>query len=169
MRLKRHKPYVPDTPPKVEPKLKWSFYNGEWFAIYSGFRYDIVRTRIRNLVTGYDKTLNQLYVIINSESNHITGGQNIGKIKKLAEKDLERRLNILDMNKPKLVFDQYSNTLRQKPENYLVAHFDRNHWICEPDLAANKKLCVKVFVALLTYENKYQQDGNVLLQTILNS
>lgn len=163
MRLKRHKPYVADTPPKVEPKLNWSFYNGEWFAIYSEFRYDIVRIRTRT------RTINQLYVYIDNDRVHVTGGQNTGKIKKLAEKDLNRKLNEKDMTKPRLVFDSYSNTLRQEPENYLIANYDKKRWVCEPDLAANKKLCAKVFVSLLTYENKYQSDGNVLVQTILNS
>lgn len=71
-----------------------------------------------------------------------------------------------------LVFESYSNTLRQMPENYLIAHlkdFKIKTWVCEPDLAADRKLSIKVFAALLTYENKYQQDGNVLVETILNS
>ncbi len=76
-------------------------------------------------------------------------------------------------NKSTLVFDSYSTTLRQMPENYLIAHVKKEtkfkSWVCEPDLAADRKLCMKVFAALLTHENKYQQDGNVLVETILNS
>ena len=81
-------------------------------------------------------------------------------------------MGMFNKNKSKLEFDSYSNTLRQMPENYLIAHLKDSKfktWVCEPDLAADRKLCMKVFAALLTYENKYQQDGNVLVQTILNS
>ena len=76
-------------------------------------------------------------------------------------------------NKSKLVYNAESGTLRQMPENYLIAHVKKEtkfkSWVCEPDLAADRKLCMKVFAALLIHENKYQQDGNVLVETILNS
>lgn len=68
-----------------------------------------------------------------------------------------------------LVFNEYSETLRQMPENYLIAHaddFKYKRWVCEPDLAADKAICLKVFMALLEYENKYQKDGNVLVDII---
>ena len=171
---KRYKPYVPDTKPIQEPKLKWEYLEGKWFATYSEFKYmiDSIRTYCR---FNHERFIKQLFVYENGFWQHITGGQNGGKIRKLAERDLNRRLKIYPMfnkNKSRLEFDSYSNTLRQMPENYLIAHLKESKfktWVCEPDLAADKKLCVKVFVALLTYENKYQQDGNVLVQTILNS
>ncbi len=170
----RYKPYVPDTKPLVEPKLKWDYSLGKWFATYSGITYciDSVRVYCRY---NQNRFIKQLLIKNGNDWQHITGGQNGGKIRKLAERDLNRRLKIYPMfnkNKSTLVFDSYSNTLRQMPENYLIAHLKESKfktWVCEPDLAADRKLCMKVFAALLTYENKYQQDGNVLVQTILNS
>ncbi len=65
--------------------------------------------------------------------------------------------------KPILSYCDYSNTIRQFPENYLIASKKENKWICEPDLAANKKLIFKVFKELLNYKSKYCQDGLKLL------
>ena len=65
--------------------------------------------------------------------------------------------------KPILGFQTTSNTIRQLPENYLIAHFDTNRWICEPDLAANKELCNLVFNELLNFESKYERNGLKLL------
>lgn len=68
-------------------------------------------------------------------------------------------------------FEIGSNTLRQLPENYLLAHFDNDQrcWICVPDLAANEDFAVKVFKALLKWENKYQRDGLRLLAELTPS
>jgi hypothetical protein len=41
------------------------------------------------------------------------------------------------------------------PQNYCIAYKRDNRWICEPDLAADKDLSMRVFTALFEYENKY--------------
>ncbi len=65
-----------------------------------------------------------------------------------------------------LIYDSYSVTIRQMPQNYLIAHKAGNDWICAPDLAADRNLCVEVFTALLEYDNKYAQTGEKLLENI---
>lgn len=66
---------------------------------------------------------------------------------------------------PKLTlkFCSYSNSIRQWPQNYIIAHWTVGGWVCEPDLAANMTLCVSTFKDLMKYENKYERDGNKLL------
>ena len=64
---------------------------------------------------------------------------------------------------PILSYNEYSKTIRQLPENYLIAHKDGNKWICEPDLAANKELCARVFLELMNFESKYETNGLALL------
>ena len=48
------------------------------------------------------------------------------------------------------------------PENYLLAHRRDGKWLCEPDLAADKKLAVKVFKATLNYDAKYGAGESLL-------
>lgn len=67
---------------------------------------------------------------------------------------------------PILSYCTYSNTIRQLPQNYLLAAFNGNVWICEPDLAADKELATKVFLELFNYESKYQKDGLTLLSNL---
>ena len=67
---------------------------------------------------------------------------------------------------PKLIFDESSNTIRQMPENYLIAQCINNQWLCTPDLATNKELATRVFIALFDFETKYS-NGNNLLSKVL--
>ena len=62
-----------------------------------------------------------------------------------------------------LGFNESTQTIRQMPQNYLIAQFDGKRWTCEPDLAADKNLVRRVFLELLTLSSKYQKDGLVLL------
>ena len=57
--------------------------------------------------------------------------------------------------KPILIYQTDSDTIRQMPQNYCIAYKRENRWICEPDLAADKDLSMRVFTALFEYENKY--------------
>ncbi len=57
--------------------------------------------------------------------------------------------------KPILSYEQGSETIRQLPQNYLIAYKKDNSWICEPDLAADKELANRVFNALFEFEAKY--------------
>ena len=65
----------------------------------------------------------------------------------------------------KVIYAEGSETIRQMPENYLLAHRRDGRWLCEPDLAADRKLAVKVFKAILSYEVKYG-NGEVVLAAI---
>jgi len=66
-----------------------------------------------------------------------------------------------------LVYQKGSNTIRQMPQNYLVAHKSPVHlgWVCDPDMAADFELTTKVFSALRVFENKYAT-GPELLKSI---
>ena len=71
----------------------------------------------------------------------------------------------------KLIFEKESRTIRQTPQNYLIAHFDHNErcWKCVPDLAADKGLATQVFLALFDHDAKWNDgDGNLILSKISN-
>jgi hypothetical protein len=52
---------------------------------------------------------------------------------------------------------EYSKTIRQMPQNYLLARNDEMERCMkmDPDLSADPKLVVALTLALLDYENKY--------------
>lgn len=62
-----------------------------------------------------------------------------------------------------LVYELGSESIRQMPENYLIAHFNGHRWVSEPDLAANRDLAVRVYLALFDHGIKYNRDGLCLL------
>jgi hypothetical protein len=65
-----------------------------------------------------------------------------------------------------LVYQPGSDTIRQMPQNYLIAHWEKGNWHMEPDLAADIDLVILVTRALMIYELKFEQDGNLLLAKI---
>ena len=75
-------------------------------------------------------------------------------------------LTLIEQKEQVLSFCVYSQTIRQLPENYLIASFDGNNWTCEPDLAANEELCTRVFLELFNYDSKYQKEGLKLLAKV---
>ena len=57
-----------------------------------------------------------------------------------------------------IVYAPYSETIRQMPQNYMIAHLARGYrsvWYVDPDLAADPKIVCAVSLAMLEYENKY--------------
>lgn len=69
--------------------------------------------------------------------------------------------------KPHLEYCDYSKTIRQMPENFIVAQQeDENtntpYWVCIPDLAVDIDLSTKVFQALLDFGCKYGSGLNLL-------
>lgn len=75
--------------------------------------------------------------------------------------------------KPWLEYCKYSSTIRQMPENYLIAHQLNSgaikqirpmtpYWVSIPDLAANIDLTTKVFQALFDFDTKYGSGLNLL-------
>ena len=68
--------------------LDWKYLESYQRAEYKGFVYYIER--------GYSGKY-KLLIKIDDEQNHITGGQTVGKIKRIAEKDLKKRLDVLSL------------------------------------------------------------------------
>jgi hypothetical protein len=65
-----------------------------------------------------------------------------------------------------LIYQEGSDTIRQDPQNYLIAHREDGVWKCEPDLACDRGLANKVFNELLNYDSKYCKGGDELLSKI---
>lgn len=61
-----------------------------------------------------------------------------------------------------VVYCAYSDTIRQMPQNYLLAHRVHRAWVNDPDLAADKGLVVKMALALMEFECKYGTPERVL-------
>ena len=68
-------------------------------------------------------------------------------------------------NQNYLVYQYTTETIRQMPQNYLIAHKKGRAWVCEPDLASDKELATRVFLALFEFNNKYS-DGLGLLASV---
>jgi len=71
----------------------------------------------------------------------------------------------MKMKKQTLFYCKYSDTIRQAPENYLIAKkdpTDSGRWLMDADLASNKKLATKIFIALYTFEALYGTGLGVL-------
>jgi hypothetical protein len=71
-----------------------------------------------------------------------------------------------------LVLSEDGDCIRQMPQNYLVAQrvhkndFQKNGvWVSEPDLACNKALAVRVYLALFEFEVKYGS-GEAILKAV---
>lgn len=67
------------------------------------------------------------------------------------------------MKKQVLSYCDYSETIRQFPENYEIAYRDSQGWHMEPDLAANPNIVLHVTKELMKFENKHEKDGLALL------
>jgi hypothetical protein len=72
--------------------------------------------------------------------------------------------------KSSLAYNKVTQTIRQVPENYLIAQWndDQRKWICEPDLAADKVLATSVFQKLMEHQFKYNQNGDEVVSSIEN-
>ena len=70
-----------------------------------------------------------------------------------------------------LIFQKSTKTIRQMPENYLLAHFDEmrgGRWVCDPDLACDRYLAYKVFKTLLDFDFKWCADGILIVEHVNN-
>lgn len=67
-----------------------------------------------------------------------------------------------------LSYSEQSETIRQFPENYMIAYFseDDRCWLMRPDLAARKDYVLRVTEALLNYDALYERDGLKLLARV---
>lgn len=63
---------------------------------------------------------------------------------------------------------EYSESIRQMPENYLIAHKSNRAWLCEPDLAANMDFATRVFRTINhSHANKYLATGEQIIEMAL--
>jgi hypothetical protein len=68
----------------------------------------------------------------------------------------------------KIIYQKESETIRQMPENYLIAHKSNGSWKSEPDLAANLEICVKVYRTINhSHANKYIATGEQIIEMAL--
>lgn len=65
-----------------------------------------------------------------------------------------------------VIYQEGSDTIRQMPENYLLAHRINNRWICDPDTAANQKICTEIFLELFNYDSRYCKNGEALVEIL---
>lgn len=74
------------------------------------------------------------------------------------------------MNRPALtkgiftIFDEKNQTLRQMPQNYLLAQRINKKWHCVPDRAANKLIVMTLFELLFDEYDALYGDGNFVLK-----
>jgi hypothetical protein len=70
------------------------------------------------------------------------------------------------IEKSYLIYQNSTETIRQQPENYLIASKDdlerNNGWLLNPDLSANPALVLKTSLSLLDYSTKYGSEENLL-------
>ena len=65
--------------------------------------------------------------------------------------------------KNEIVYCSYSETIRQMPQNYMLASKknadwgEKSYWHIDPDLAADPKIVCAVTLSLMEYENKYSE------------
>lgn len=63
----------------------------------------------------------------------------------------------------------YSNTIRQFPQNYMLAYNNGKVWLMEPDLNSDRGLVVALTLALMDFEMKYSKDSlSIILETCQN-
>jgi len=60
----------------------------------------------------------------------------------------------------------YSNTIRQFPQNYLLARFESGHWIMEPDLSADKGIVVALTLSLMEHSHKWNNNPAMAIMGI---
>lgn len=63
------------------------------------------------------------------------------------------------------IYNEYSESIRQMPQNYLIAHKSNHAWKCEPDLAADMDFATKVFRTINhSHANKYLATGEQIIE-----
>ena len=69
-----------------------------------------------------------------------------------------------------IVYDIYSETIRQMPQNYFLASKTSNewgecfYWTVQPDLAADPVAVCALSLAMLEYENKYSESPTAAIE-----
>jgi len=72
-----------------------------------------------------------------------------------------------------LVYEQGTDTIRQMPQNYLIAYRvgekGYQRWVCDPDIAADKELATRVYLALFDFDTRYGDGLHLLSKVTPNS
>ena len=64
-----------------------------------------------------------------------------------------------------IVYEEGSGTIRQMPENYMLAHNHKGHWIVDPDSAADWKVIKKLFrVIFFSNELRWTVNGGGIVE-----
>lgn len=66
------------------------------------------------------------------------------------------------MNVPKITHCEYTNTIRLRPYNYLIAYNRDGRWLMEPDLSCPHKYVLLVTQVLMTHACKYGKGDYVI-------
>lgn len=65
-----------------------------------------------------------------------------------------------------IIYQKATETIRQMPENYLLAHRTFGRWVCDPDIAADQKISSAIFLELFNYESRYCRNGDALIEIL---
>ena len=73
-------------------------------------------------------------------------------------------------SKERLVYSEYEGleTIRQQPQNYLIAHKLQKRWVCDPDSACNKQLAIRLFNLLFDYDFQYRTHGRDIVNAVMH-
>jgi hypothetical protein len=63
---------------------------------------------------------------------------------------------------PYAVHEESTSTIRQQPQNFLLAYHNGKHWVLDFDLACSVKLACNVTEAFLQYYVKYGSGPNFI-------
>ena len=66
--------------------------------------------------------------------------------------------------RPYLIYEEYSGTIRQLPQNYCIAIHKEKRWLLDFDLACSHKLALQVFNELFNYGSLYGTGENLIKQ-----
>lgn len=61
-----------------------------------------------------------------------------------------------------LIYQRETETIRQMPQNYCIAVKEENRWVLDYDIAADKKLVIRVCNALFEHKNRYAKGLELL-------
>jgi hypothetical protein len=69
-----------------------------------------------------------------------------------------------------LIYQEGTETIRQMPQNYMIATRTVNGWVCDPDPAADFELVKRVFNEIfINHESKWGEGLNLLSKVTPNS
>jgi hypothetical protein len=67
-----------------------------------------------------------------------------------------------------LMYEYSTMTIRQMPQNYMIAHKKNGEWICNSDPACNEEFALLVFLLTLRHHHLRWGSGETLLEALTN-